>query len=460
MTVAQLHLAHESLGHIVAKYDGRAPRYTSYPTAVQFTDQVDAAVHRQWLRDLPLNQAISLYVHVPFCSRLCWFCGCNTRAVHRHEPVAEYLKYLERELDLLNDALPGRLPVQTLHLGGGTPNMLRPDDLERLLARLGESFELLPDLELAAELDPVSLTREWVMTAGALGLNRASLGVQNLSPTVQAAVNRHEDFGEVARCVGWLREAGVASTNLDLMYGLPHQTTANTLATLDQLLALRPERVALFGYAHVPWMKAHQALIDEKALPGAAERLDQSEAAAERLTAEGYVRIGIDHFALPTDEMAVAHAAGTLRRNFQGYTTDGAQTLIGLGASAISSLPQGFVQNITQELTWRAAIDRNEMPTARGVAVTEDDCFRADIIESLMCNLSVDLNTVCRTHGRTVGGLSAELERLAPFVEDGLLTIDSGRLQVRERGRLVVRSMCAVFDRYFEPEGGRHSKAL
>ncbi|TAJ73589.1 MAG: oxygen-independent coproporphyrinogen III oxidase [Phenylobacterium sp.] len=448
------------LADLVAKYDGRAPRYTSYPTALQFTPEVDEAAYRGWLSALPADEAVSLYLHIPFCARLCWYCGCNTRAVNRHEPIGEYVALLRQEMALLREALPGRLPVRTIHFGGGSPNMLSPEDLAQLFGGLEAAFALAPDREVAAELDPTSLSRDWVQAAARHGLNRASLGVQNLDPTVQAAINREESFEQVAAAVGWLREAGVGSINLDLMYGLPHQTTANTLATIDAVLTLRPERIALFGYAHVPWMKAHQQLIDEGALPWPGARLDQAEEAAERLTQEGYVRIGLDHFARSDDAMAVALEEGDLRRNFQGYTTDAAGTLLGLGASAIGHLPQGFVQNITAEVAWRAAVAAGRLPVARGVALTDEDLFRGEIIERLMCDLSVDLEAVCARHGRSVSDLSDALTRLAPFVGDGLVRFDGRILRVEGYGRLVVRSVCAAFDTYFESDGGRHSKAL
>ena len=449
-----------ALDELIARYDGRAPRYTSYPTAVQFTPAVDAATYRGWLAALPASDPVSLYLHIPFCARLCWYCGCNTRAVNRHEPVGDYVQHLLAEAALLEAALPGRLPANAIHLGGGTPNMLAPAEMDAIFGALRRIFNVAADAEIAAELDPAVLTREWVQAATSHGLSRASLGVQNLSPQVQAAVNREETFEEITQCVAWLREAGVGSINLDLMYGLPHQTTVNTLSTIDQIVALRPERLALFGYAHVPWMKAHQQLIDESALPGAAERLDQSEAAAERLVSEGYVRIGLDHFALPDDTLAAAQREGRLRRNFQGYTTDSAQTLLGLGASSIGSLPQGLVQNVAQELPWRNAVVAGDLPVARGVALTDEDRFRAEIIERLMCDLSVDLAAVCARHGRTLGDLAQEVSALRRFADDGLVELREARLSVSELGRLVVRSVCAVFDTYFTAEAGRHSKAL
>jgi oxygen-independent coproporphyrinogen-3 oxidase len=361
---------------------------------------------------------------------------------------------------MLRAALPGRLKADAVHLGGGTPNMLTPHELAGIVGGLRDAFDLDPAVEIAAELDPAVLTRDWVSAAAALGLNRASLGVQNLDQQVQQAVNRRETFDEIAACVGWLREAGVRSINLDLMYGLPHQTVDNTISTVDAVLRLRPERLALFGYAHVPWMKAHQQLIHEAALPGPAERLDQSEAAADRLIGEGYVRIGLDHFALPQDALALAAREGRLHRNFQGYTADAAPTLLGLGASAIGSLPQGYVQNISQELGWRAAVSKHDLPIARGVATAPDDRFRGEIIERLMCDLEVDLAAVCARHGRTLADLADELAVLDGFERDGLVRHDGVDLMVTEPGRVLVRSVCAVFDTHLSPDAQRHSKTL
>ena len=445
---------------LIAKYDGRAPRYTSYPTAVQFTPEVTAEVYKGWLGGLSQSDPVSLYLHIPFCARLCWYCGCNTRAVNRHAPVRDYVSYLLRETAMLAEALPGRIKGDAVHLGGGTPNMLTPDELDLIFGTLKQTFDLSPDAEIAAELDPEILTRDWVQAATANGLNRASLGVQNLAPEVQAAVNRVEHFSHIASCVGWLRDFGVASINMDLMYGLPKQTVANTLDTVREILTVRPERLALFGYAHVPWMKSHQQLIKDEDLPGAAERLDQSEAAAELLVSEGYVRIGLDHFALPADSLCKAMAQGRMHRNFQGYTTDEATILLGLGASAIGNLPQGFSQNVSQDLGWRAAIDRGNLPIARGLALTDDDRFRGEIIEKLMCDFEVDLAQVCAHHGRTLADLDTTRPGLADLAADGLLTMEGDRVIVTEAGRLVVRTLCALFDVYFAPEGGRHARAL
>ena len=445
---------------LIAKYDGRTPRYTSYPTAAQFSTAVDGGLYRRWLAALEPSDPVSLYVHIPFCKRLCWYCGCNTRAVNRPEPIRDYVALLLEEVELARAALPGRLPADAVHLGGGTPNMLSPAELEAIFGGLRAAFALSPQAEISAELDPAVLTEDWVKAAADQGLTRASLGVQNLAPEVQAAVNRRESFEEIEQAFRWLRAAGVRSINLDLMYGLPAQTVANTLTTIDAILTLRPERLALFGYAHVPWMKAHQRLIDEAELPGADQRMEQSEMAASRLAAAGYVQIGLDHFALPHDALARARAAGRLHRNFQGYTADEAATVLGFGASAISATPQGFAQNLTPEADWRREVAQGRLPVARGVALTDDDRFRGEIIERLMCDLEVDLEAVCRKHQRSLAELDEALDRLPGFARDGLIRWRAPRIQATERGRGLIRTVCAAFDGHLAPAARRHASAI
>jgi oxygen-independent coproporphyrinogen-3 oxidase len=445
---------------LLAKYDGRAPRYTSYPTATQFSNAVGAKDYRQWLAALPPNKAISLYVHIPFCRRLCWYCGCNTRVVSKAELISRYVDGLRDELALLEQVLPGRLPVAAIHLGGGTPNLLSRDDMVVLFSTLRHVFAVRPGAEISVEADPAVMTYQWAKAAAFHGATRVSLGVQDLNPQVQHAVNRIETFEEVQDAVGALRNAGIERVSFDLMYGLPKQTTSGLLGTIDQVLRLRPNRIALFGYAHVPWMKAHQSLIREEDLPGGAERLDQARAAAAAFIAAGYVQIGLDHFAQPTDPLAMAEAAGTLHRNFQGYTTDACDTLIAIGASGIGRLTQGYVQNQTQELAWRAALSLGELPIARGVAVTAEDRFRADIIEHLMCDMEVDLAAVCARHGKTLGHILQEREDLDQFVRDGLLIQDDRGIHVTEQGRPFVRAIGAVFDTYLRKDLTRHSQVV
>lgn len=432
---------------LLERYDGNVPRYTSYPTAVEFSNAVDEDTAAEWLGQLPLDERLSVYVHIPFCKRLCWYCGCNTRAVRNHNLISDYIGVLGEELALLEKALPGRPLAGAIHLGGGTPNMLSRDDLGNLFRALRHVFQVSPGAEIAAELDPSVLTKDWVTAAVFHGLTRASVGVQDLSPHVQEAVNRIEPFEVVQNAVGWLRDAGIASINLDLMYGLPRQRTRDLLGTLDRILTLRPERLALFGYAHVPWVKAHQKLIDQTELPGAAERLDQSEEAAARLEREGYVRIGLDHFAMPDDPLAVALRQGRLHRNFQGYTADPHMTIVGLGASSISSLPQGFYQNDATELGWRRRLQEGRLPVVRGVGLTDEDRFRGEIIETLMCRHAVDLASVGARHGRGLDELKGEREALAAMAADGLVELAGDTVSVTAVGKPWLRSVARVFDR-------------
>lgn len=431
---------------LIERYDAHAPRYTSYPTAAQFTPAVGAAEWAGWLNGAPLDQPVSLYLHIPFCKRLCWYCGCNTRAMNRAGVISSYVDLLLREADLVLAKIGRPVRVGAIHLGGGTPNMLSSDDLERLFDGLSAWFDLSDCSEIAAELDPEVLTPEWIEAAGRIGLTRASLGVQDLSPRVQAAVNRPESFDTIRAAAEGLRAQGVTSLNLDLMYGLPLQTTSDVVATLEQVTTLKPERIALFGYAHVPWMKPHQKLINDDDLPDAETRFEQSQTAAHYLTCNGWHPIGLDHFALPHDAMAVADRKGRLHRNFQGYTTDEADVLIGLGASSISRTPRGFVQNHAKERDWRIAVEAGELPVSRGVTLNGRDAFVGEIIERLMCDFVVDVAVVARRRQRDLGEVSGAWVLLERFVRDGLVKLQDHVVAVTPLGRPFVRAICAAFD--------------
>ncbi len=433
----------------------RVPRYTSYPTAPHFHRGVDEACYRRWLAQLDGAAPVSLYLHVPFCHRLCWYCGCHTSIERRAAPIEVYVDGLIAELESVADAARGRLSVSALHLGGGTPNMLPAAAMRRLFGAVHRQLRLLPSAEIAAEIDPRILTPEWVEAAAEVGLNRASLGVQDIDPTVQRAINRLQPFAATVRAVELLRAAGVGSINLDLMYGLPHQTVDSIVATVDTVACLAPERIALFGYAHVPWMKPSQKILSGPALPGPIQRLDQQAAAAERLVRHGYVGIGLDSFARPEDPLTKG-----ARRNFQGYTTDTAAALIGLGASAIGRLPQGYVQGVTAIPEWQAAVMAGRLPVARGVELTAEDRFRGEIIERLMCELEVDIGDVAARHGRSACEVEAEIGDLDLLAGDRLVDRDGRRIRVTERGRPFVRSVCAVFDRYLDSVRARHAAAV
>ncbi len=445
---------------VVLKYDGRAPRYTSYPTAPHFGDAVGPREYRRWLGRLDPNTALSLYIHVPFCSSPCWFCGCQATVVNRYRPVAAYLDLLRAEIEMVAGVLGPRRRVAHVHWGGGTPTILKAADLLAVMALVRRRFELAANAEVAVEVDPRSFDAGLAAALAAAGVNRASLGIQDFTPKVQAAVHRVQSFDVTKRGVESLRAHGIDAINFDLMYGLPHQTVAGIVATVDQALDLAPDRIALFGYAHVPWMRPHQRLIDEQALPDARLRLALYRAAGGRLTGRGYVAIGLDHFARPNDPLAESRRNGRLRRNFEGYTTDDAGALIGFGASAVGTLPQGYAQNAAAVPEYRQAIVAGECATVRGIAIDDEDRLRRDVIERLMCDLEVDVADACRRYDRMPDHLAPELARLAPMGADGLLAIDGNRLLVREHARPLVRTVCAAFDRYLRQDEARYAPAL
>ncbi|MEX2649372.1 MAG: oxygen-independent coproporphyrinogen III oxidase [Alphaproteobacteria bacterium] len=444
---------------LIARCEARVPRYTSYPTAPHFGAGVDAERYRAWLGALGAR-SLSIYVHVPFCARLCWFCGCHTRVINAYEPVTRYVTTLLDEARAVSEAIGAAGPVRHVHWGGGTPTNLAPADVARLADGLRRDFAFADDAEFAVEIDPRTLTQGVVAALSEAGVNRASLGVQDFDPAVQAAINRHQSFAVTARAIEGLRRAGITRINIDLMYGLPGQTEAGVERTVDQAVGLAPDRLALFGYAHVPWLKRHQALIDAASLPDAGARFRQATAAAERLVGHGYVAIGLDHFARAQDDLAVAACTGRLRRNFQGYTTDAADALIGLGASAIGALPEGYAQNEVAVAAYAAAVKEHGLAVARGVALDDDDRLRRDAIERLMCDLAVDLDAVAGRHGRESEVFADALPALEPLVADGLVRIDGARVTVTESGRPFLRLAAAAFDRYLGAGQGRHAAAV
>ena len=440
--------------------DERLPRYTSYPTAPRFGAQVGTADYAGWLAALAPGTALSLYVHVPFCRAMCWYCGCNTTVALRDGPVAAYVDTLRREIDLVAAQVAGPVDVRHIHFGGGTPTILTPEDFAGIVAQIRRRFAVSPQAELAIEIDPRHLGTAMVTALAQAGINRASLGVQSFDPAVQQAINRVQSVAQTEEAVGALRKAGIAAINLDLIYGLPRQSVRSCIETIERALPLRPDRLSIFGYAHVPQFKKHQRRIADAELPGGEERLEQAEAMARRLVEAGYVRIGLDHFARPDDPMAVAAQSGGLRRNFQGYTTDPCDALIGFGASAIGRLPQGYVQNETVIGAYAARVAQGEIPVARGYALTADDRLRAELIERLMCDFEVDIATVCARHGAEEAGLAASLDRLAPLCGAGIVTRDGSRIRVAEHARLLVRKAASAFDAYLDEAGRQFSRAV
>ena len=446
---------------LAAKYDLRVPRYTSYPTAPHFGPAVGADQYGQWLSELPKDASLSLYLHIAYCAERCWFCGCHTKITRQYAPVADYMDCLWREIDMVAERLPARMAAQHVHFGGGSPTILSPDDFVATVDRLRKRFLLKEDAEIAVELDPRTADEDYVKAMARAGVTRASIGVQDFNPQVQEAINRIQPYDVTAQVIGWLRKHGVPEINMDLIYGLPYQTCESLLETMDLAVGFSPKRIALFGYAHVPWMKKHQRLIPEAALPDIAERWRQYETAQQRLVkVHGYVQVGLDHFARPDDAMAIALAENKLHRNFQGYTTDEAAILVGFGASGIGSLPQGYVANEGSIHTYKDTIRAGRLAAVRGIAVNDDDRLRRTLIERLMCDLSLDVDAVCESLGADASQFDASLETLAYMQADGLLIRNGRKITITEDGRPLVRAACAVFDRYLKAGEARHSKAV
>ena len=445
---------------LINKYDLRVPRYTSYPTAPHFNETVDGAVYKRWLSELDPKSELSLYFHIPFCDEMCWFCGCYTKIVKRYEPVKEYLAALLAEVDLAADALPARMTAKHLHWGGGSPTMLKGEDWMAIMDKLRSRFDVAADAEIAVELDPRTATEDYIAELERAGVNRASIGVQSYEPKVQEAIHRIQPYETTKKVIGWLRAHNITRINMDLMYGLPFQDTGEIETMIDLTVELQPNRIALFGYAHVPWMKSHQKMIHEEDLPDANERWKQFTLAVERLKERGYVQVGFDHFAHPDDSMARAIDTGDLHRNFQGYTTDSAPAMLGFGASAIGYLPQGYVQNEQPLKAYSQAIYSGVLPIARGIGLSQTDKLRRAIIEDIMCNLTVDLTARAKEYGADLSSLNADLHKLHPFTEDGICTVHDHTVTVTETGRPFVRLVASAFDEYLSSGMGRHSKAV
>ncbi|MFC3580913.1 oxygen-independent coproporphyrinogen III oxidase [Sphingomonas hylomeconis] len=433
-------------------------RYTSYPTAAEFHDGIGAAEQRAAIAAIDPGTPVSLYLHIPFCHAICWYCGCNTGAIGRADRLTAYLATLEQEIDAVAAAMRGR--VIAIHLGGGSPNALAPEDFVRLVDRLRTQFDCADDLEIAAELDPRTLDADYAAALARAGVTRVSLGVQTFSPHIQHRINRLQPLALVQRVVGELRDAGIARINLDLMYGLPGQHSDDLVDTVTAALALDPDRIALFGYAHMPALLSRQRMIDGALLPDAAARFAQSRLGHDLLVAAGYAAIGFDHFAKPADSLAIAAAERRLRRNFQGFTDEIADTIIGLGASAISQYDGLLVQNEKHVGRYRLRTANGGLAGARGVARSADDRLRGAVIERLLCDNTVDLGAVAKAHGMPVDRLTDVLPHLAEYAARGLVAIDGNRIELQPAGLPYGRLIAAQFDRYRSPATTRFSLAV
>jgi oxygen-independent coproporphyrinogen III oxidase len=427
-----------------AKFARPVPRYTSYPTAPHFSAEIDHVRYAGWLAELPATSRLSLYVHIPFCHRLCWYCGCNTKATRRYDPVARYLEAVYAEIARLATLVPAHR-VTHMHWGGGSPNILSAGDVVKLADALRAHFSIEADAEFSVEMDPRYLDADAIAAFGWAGLSRLSLGVQDLDEVVQAAIGREQSFESTRRAVEAFREQGVRSINIDLMYGLPHQTPDTVERTAARVLELAPDRLAIFGYAHLPQRIKHQRLIPAAHLPSVGERLAQLDRLGQFLVERGYVRVGLDHYAKPTDPLA----SGAIARNFQGYTTDRADALLGIGASAIGRLPQGYVQNAVAASDYASRIRQTGLATAKGIELTGEDRVRGYVIERLMCDLEFSATDVRRVFGAAADPVLHEVDALlAEHDSAHLVQRTADGFIVTEAGRPFVRSICAEFDAY------------
>ena len=441
---------------LLKRYDQSGPRYTSYPTADRFVEAFDGTAYRRQLehRDLGgMVRGLSLYVHVPFCSNICFYCGCNKIITRDHGRSAKYLRYVAKEAAMVAAAVAGNRQLCQFHIGGGTPTFLAPEELQRLMDILASHFVFASDGEYSIEIDPRSVAPGTIGMLAHLGFNRMSVGVQDFDPAVQKAVNRIQDESLTRAAVAEGRAAGFKSINLDLIYGLPKQNVIAFSHTINRVIDIDPDRIALYGYAHLPQVFKPQRRIAEADLPDAETRIDMMTLAIRRLTAAGYVYIGMDHFAKPGDELAVAQRQGRLHRNFQGYSTHAECDLIALGVTAIGAVGPTYVQNRRTLDEYYDHLDAGLFPVLRGIELSADDLVRRALIQPLMCHGSVAIESLEIAHLIDFKRYFAEeLVDLRTFIEDGLVELDDEWLAVTPRGRLLVRAISMVFDRYLRTQ--------
>ncbi len=438
---------------LISSYDTPVPRYTSFPTAVQFTADIPQSFYHKQLGVLLGDEPVSIYIHIPFCHSLCHYCGCHTKVVHNATPIENYIKSLLAEIDLAGQHLPNKIPVARVHFGGGSPNYAHSKEINKILDRLAKYFSFSNKTEIDIECDPRQLSSEKITDYGRLKVSRVSLGVQDFNVDVQQAVNRVQSFELIKEQVQLFRTANIKHINFDLMVGLPKQTLKTLEETFTKALSLQPSRIAVFPYAHVPWMKKHQKLLEAYPLPSPNLRFKMTELAHNVITKAGYKSIGMDHYALPTDSLAKAQKIGKLKRNFQGYTDDMAQTMIGFGVSAISQFDGVYIQNKTDSIAYRKDITENKNPIERGCILSEDDKIRRMLIEQLLCKFSVylpDFPTI-----------DVPKTKLEPLQEDGIVKLTPTDVIITELGKPFARIVAASFDPYLRVDKGtRHAKAI
>jgi oxygen-independent coproporphyrinogen-3 oxidase len=451
---------------LIKKYDKPGPRYTSYPTAPHFhegftdKDFLNEVIRTNNQENLP---DLSLYYHLPFCDTLCYFCGCNMIISRNRDRIQNYINFLKKEIDLVKSHLaPGR-KVSQLHWGGGTPTHLNPNEIKDLISYINQNFEFIEDPENGCEIDPRELTKAHLEALREGGFNRISMGVQDFYDKVQKAVNRIQPEDMTRQVVDWVNELGFTSINLDLIYGLPFQTADTFSKTVDSIIDISPDRIAVFNYAHVPWMKKHMSLINEADLPAPEEKLNILKMTVEKLTDTGYVFIGMDHFAKPDDDLSKALNEKRLYRNFQGYSTNAGADLYAMGITSISQIGNIYAQNFKTEKEYSSALDNGIFPVTKGVALTEDDTLRRHVITKIMCDFELSFEAIDKKFGIEFEKYFQQgLDGLDEMINDGLLSIDNRKIKVNQMGRLLIRNIAMNFDGYIErnQDKGRYSRTV
>ncbi len=451
---------------LIVRYGGRGPRYTSYPTALQFNDKFGEDDYRSIAAvsnatDVPL----SLYVHIPFCHTLCYYCGCNKIVTRNQDRVERYMEMLYREIDMQSELFDGKRKIEQLHFGGGTPTYLSVEQLDDLMAKLrgAFTFDESDQREFSIEVDPRTVDENRIRHLADLGFNRLSLGIQDFDHVVQEAVNRTQTTDDVLNLVLAAREAGFESISFDLIYGLPHQNVESFDSTLELVIGMRPDRLAVYNYAHLPQRFKGQRMINDADIPSPEVKLEILHRTIDSLCDAGYIYIGMDHFALPDDELVIARKNGTLQRNFQGYSTHRECDLVALGVSAIGSIGNVFAQNAVTTMEYEALIENGQLPIRKGTTVDDDDLLRADVIQALMCYDELSFDQFGKDHGIDFASyFASEIERLQPLADDGLIKLSESGVAITESGRLLLRSIAMVFDRYIDQaeNDNRFSKAI
>jgi oxygen-independent coproporphyrinogen-3 oxidase len=451
----------EMLSQILKYYDRPVPRYTSYPPAPLFQTAGGERFYQDWLAGVQGD--VSLYIHIPFCQKLCYYCGCHMRVVNHYDPIQNYLASVHQEIDLIKRNVSSAIKITNIHFGGGSPTSVRPDDFKKLMNHLSSAFSVSPDAEISIEADPRNITEALVMAYRQSGVTRLSLGVQSFDDTVLKAINRVQPYEVTQRAVDLCRAHDLLHINFDLMYGLPFQTPESVCASIEKSMALEPSRISFFGYAHVPWMKKHMKLMDESKLPDVEVRYESYQAGQQSLISGGYNPVGLDHFVRPDDSMMKAYQSRAIRRNFQGYTTDMAKTLIGLGVSSIGEFLGGYCQNFPDIMDYAKALENGLLPVSKMLPLNKDDVVRRHVINDLMCYMHVDLADIRNEYKLTDDYFLNETQKLAPYVRDGMVEIDGEKIAIPKDRTVFSRLVCTAFDAYMPPESQnikRHAQAI